>query len=189
MSSMFAQARMGTASTRLGLLRMGAPALGGAVKSSGLMPRCRGWSATERAEIEWGNREWVWTDQRQWASDDASLAARFPFAVPDSRLQFLDHRLQPPHELRLRGVQPAARLVRWQPGAAVHLGVLDPSARAARPLGLHRVAADRLGVGVALPCPRMDRLARLLPHAAERQEGRHGRDAGFLDELADGRRE
>src|SRR5918993_4274940 len=72
---------------------------------------------------------------------------------------------------------------RDDPGAAVDFGELDPTARPAGPLGAHRVAHDGRWVCVALPSPGMDRLACLLPDAAERDEGPDGMDAGFFLEL------
>ena len=108
---------------------------------------------------------------------------------PADQLSGGDERFEPVDQLALCRVDSRARGGRPEPGAAIHLGELEPAPRAAGPLGAHHVAPDRGGVGVALPRPGVHELPTLLPDASERQERRRGPDAGLLQELALGGRE
>ena len=115
------------------------------------------------------------------------VGARPLAAVAEGDARALERRLQPAEQLALGRVQLLPRHLEREPAAAVHLGIGDPATRASRPLDRRGVARDRGGIGVALAGPGMDRLAGLLPNAAERQERSIRHQARLLAELATGR--
>src|SRR5690606_31042850 len=92
--------------------------------------------------------------------------------------------VQPTQELGLRRVHQLASPLDAEPATTIDLGKGDPAAGPSRPLHARRVADDGRFIRVALPCPGMDYLPRLLTDAPEIQKGHLRLAPGLFPALA-----